>query len=317
MTNEKDRDAWLTAELATSRPHLLSVAYRMLSSQAEAEDAVQEAWLRVQRAEVPSLDNPRGWLTTVVARVCLDMLRQRKARREQLTETSGEGAELGALASAPDTTSPDQGTLMADSVGVALMVMLETLSPNERLAFVLHDLFDLPFEEVAGVLSATRAAARQLASRARRRMQGAREPSEQPDPERQREVVQAFLLASRTGDMAGLLAVLHPDVVLTADAFAVSESQRRKSHGAPQLAPELLGAAAVADTYVGRARAAQLALIDGRFGAVWAPQGKPRTALMMTVENGRIVAIDIVSEPNELATLEIDILDRAPHGLPR
>jgi len=186
--------------------------------------------------------------------------------------------------------------------------MLETLNPNERLAFVLHDLFDLPFEEIAEVLSSTPAAARQLASRARRRMQGAGRPSEEPAPERQREVVEAFLIASRTGDLAGLLALLHPDVVLTADAFAVSESQRRKAAGAPQLAPEMLGSDAVAETYVGRARAAQLALIDGRFGAVWAPQGTPRSALLMTVVDGRIVAIDIVAEPADLSTLDISIV---------
>jgi RNA polymerase sigma factor (sigma-70 family) len=307
MTNEKDRDAWLTTELSASRPHLLGVAYRMLSSRAEAEDAVQEAWLRIQRADVASLDNPRGWLTTVVARVCLDMLRARKARREKPAELDGEAVESVALSDAADAASPEQGSLVADSVGVALTVMLETLNPNERLAFVLHDLFDLPFEEIANVLSSTPVAARQLASRARRRMQGARGPSDEPDPERQREVVRAFLIASRTGDMAGLLAVLHPDVVLTADAFAVVESQRRSAQGAPQIAPEMVGAAAVAETYVGRARAAQLASIDGRAGAVWAPQGIPRSALLMTVVEGRIVAIDIVSEPSDLAGLEISI----------
>jgi RNA polymerase sigma-70 factor (ECF subfamily) len=308
MTNEKALDPWLTAELAASRSHLLGVAYRMLSSRAEAEDAVQEAWLRVQRADAPSLDNPRGWLTTVVARVCLDMLRARKARRERPSELDAEVAEVAVEPSAVEAASPEQGALLADSVGVALMVMLETLNPNERLAFVLHDLFDLPFEEIADVLSSTPTAARQLASRARRRMQGAREPSETADPERQRQVVQAFLVASRTGDMAGLLAVLHPDVVLTADALAVSESQRRKTHGAPQIAPKMLGADAVAHTYVGRARAAQLALIDGRAGAVWAPQGTTRSALLMTVIDGRIVAIDVVAEPSDLATLEISIV---------
>jgi RNA polymerase sigma factor (sigma-70 family) len=307
MTNEKELDARLTAELVASRPQLLGVAFRMLSSQAEAEDAVQEAWLRVQRADVASLDNPRGWLTTVVARVCLDMLRARKARRERVTE-AGDVAEDAALPTALETASPEQGALLADSVGVALMVMLETLNPNERLAFVLHDLFDLPFEQVAEVLAATPAAARQLASRARRRMQGARAQGQEPDPQRQGEVVRAFLVASRTGDMAGLLAVLHPDVVLTADAVAVSESQRRKTHGAPQVASEMFGAAAVAATYVGRARAAQLALIDGRVGAVWAPQGTPRSALLMTVVDGRIVAIDVVAEPSELTALDISIV---------
>jgi RNA polymerase sigma-70 factor (ECF subfamily) len=309
MTHEKDANAWLAAELAASRPHLLGVAYRMLSSRAEAEDAVQEAWLRVQRAGVTSLENPRGWLTTVVARVCLDMLRARRARRERPDASDGELSEIALEPGSLESASPEQGALLADSVGVALMVMLETLSPNERLAFVLHDLFDLPFEDIADVLSATPAAARQLASRARRRMRGARDPSEEPDPERQREVVQAFLTASRSGDLAGLLAVLHPDVVLHADALAVAEAQRRTAAGAPRLAPELLGADAVAQTYLGRARAARLALIDGRAGAVWAPQGQPRSALLMTVAGGRVVAIDIVAEPADLETLEITILE--------
>lgn len=314
MTSEKDPDSWLTAELAASRPHLLGVAYRMLSSRAEAEDAVQEAWLRAKRADVASLDNPRGWLTTVVARVCLDILRARKARRERSTELDDDVTEPDSL----DSLSPEQGTLLADSVGVALMAMLEALNPNERLAFVLHDLFDLPFEEIADVLSATPAAARQLASRARRRIQGARGPRQKVDPHRQRQVVDAFLVASRTGDLAGLLALLHPDVVLTADAFAVSESQRRQAAGAPQLAPEVLGAEAVAATYVGRARAAQLALIDGRAGAVWAPQGTLRSALLMTVVDGQIVAIDVVADPADLSALEISIFpDSVLHGLSR
>jgi len=311
MTNEKDLDAWLTGELAASRSHLLAVAYRMLSSRAEAEDAIQETWLRLKRADVTALDNPRAWLTTVVARVCLDMLRARKARRDRPTEQDSDVAEAAADSDALESASPEGQAVLADSVGVALMVMLETLNPNERLAFVLRDLFDLPFEEIAGVLSSTPAAARQLASRARRRMQGARGPTEDPDPERQRQVVQAFLVASRTGDLAGLLAVLHPDVVLTADALAVSESQQRKAAGAPQVAAEMLGADAVAQTYVGRARAAQLALIDGRVGAVWAPQGTPRSALLMTVVDGRIAAIHVVAEPADLATRSISIFTDA------
>jgi hypothetical protein len=242
--------------------------------------------------------------------VCLDMLRARKARRERSSASDDELTNVAAVeASALQPAGPEQRALLADSVGVALMAMLETLNPNERLAFVLHDLFDLPFEEIADVLSSTPAAARQLASRARRRMQGARDPSEEPDPERQREVVQAFLLASRTGDLAGLLAVLHPDVVLRADAFAVAEARRRKEAGAPQLAEELLGAQAVAETYLGRARAARVALIGERVGAVWAPQGTPRSALLMTVADGRIVAIDVVAEPADLQALAITIVE--------
>ena len=233
MTHDKIPNAWLTKELAASRPHLLAVAYRMLSSRVEAEDAVQEAWLRVQRADVTSLENPRGWLTTIVARVCLDMLRARKARQERPAASDDELSDVATEPGSFDSAGPERAALLADSVGVALMVMLETLNPNERLAFVLHDLFDLPFEDIADVLSSTPAAARQLASRARRRMQGARDPNEERDPERQREVVQAFLIASRTGDLTGLLAVLHPDVVLRADAFAVAEAQRREAAGAP------------------------------------------------------------------------------------
>jgi RNA polymerase sigma factor (sigma-70 family) len=304
MSQEKDLDAWLTAELAASRSHLLGVAYRMLSSQAEAEDAVQEAWLRVKHADIASLENPRGWLTTVVARVCLDMLRSRKVRREA-AEPDESLANSAGTAEAP---SPEQGVLLADSVGVALMVMLDTLNPNERLAFVLHDLFDLPFEEIADVLSSSPSAARQLASRARRRLQGARGPSEELNSELQRRIVQAFLVASRTGDLAGLLAVLHPDVVLTADSRAVMEAQRRKADGAPQLSEEMLGASSVAATYIGKARAAQLALINGRPGAIWAPQGTLRSALLMTVADGRIAAIDVIAEPADLAALEVSIL---------
>lgn len=312
MTNEKDPDVWLTAELSARRPHLLNIAYRMLGSRAEAEDALQEAWLRVERADVPSLENPHGWLTTVVARVCLDMLRARKARREAPTELDGEGDQVGVQPSTVSSPSPEQAAVLADSVGVALMMMLETLNPNERLAFVLHDLFDMPFETIADVLSVTPAVARQLASRARRRLQGAGNPSDEPDPERQRAVVQAFLVASRTGDLAALLAVLHPEVVLRADPFAVTEAQRRKAQGAPEFAAEIRGADAVARTYLGRAKAARIAVIDGRVGAVWAPQATPRAALLISVVMDRIVAIHVVAEPANLAALEIEILPETP-----
>lgn len=303
MTNEKDQDAWLSAELAASRPHLLSVAYRMLGSHAEAEDAVQEAWLRVERAPTTTVENPRGWLTTVVARVCLDMLRARKARRERsgiddLDEPAAEGA------------AGDQRALLADSVGVALMVILETLNPNERLAFVLHDLFDLPFEEIADMLSSTPAAARQLASRARRRVQGAREPYAERDFERQRQVVHAFLVAARTGDLAALLSVLHPDAELRADAFAVSEARKRKAQGAPPIEPQLQGAEVIAHAYLGRAHAAQVASIDGRAGAVWAPGGTLRTAFLFSVVDGRIARMDVVAEPADLAELHVAILPK-------
>jgi RNA polymerase sigma factor (sigma-70 family) len=297
MTNEKSLPPWLGAELEASRPHLLRVAYRMLGSQPEAEDALQEVWLRLSRADPSSIDNPRGWLTTIVARVCLDLLRARKARPEQ--------ASLPAVEPTYEEPGPVERALVADSLGVALMVVLETLSPSERLAFVLHDLFDLPFEQVAEVLSTTSEAARQLASRARRRVRGQGESEEPSDPQRQRAVVEAFLVASRTGDLAGLLRLLHPDVVLRADAFAVEAGQRRRAQGAPELAPQTTGADAVARAFSGRASAAELASIDGRLGAVWAPGGKPHAAFSMTIEDGLIRAIQIVAEPVELAALEI------------
>lgn len=301
MTNGKsDLAPWLSAELEASRSHLLRVAYRMLGSRAEAEDAVQELWLRLSRSETSSVDNPRGWFTTVVARICLDVLRARKARPD------APPGELRADSS-DDASGPEERAVLADSLGAALMVVLDTLTPNERLAFVLHDLFALPFEEIAEVLAATPSAARQLASRARRRLRSKSETGEVGDPERQRSVVQAFLVASRTGDLAALLALLHPDVVLRADAFAVAEGERRRAQGAPELAPETSGAAAVARAFLGRASAAQLASIDGQLGAVWAPGGKPRAVFTMNITDGRIRTIDIVAEPNDLAELTIVI----------
>ncbi|RYZ07779.1 MAG: sigma-70 family RNA polymerase sigma factor [Myxococcales bacterium] len=299
MTSEKEPSGWLSAEFEASRPHLQAMASRMLSSRTEAEDALQEAWLKVTRADAASVGNLRGWLTAVVARVCLDMLRSRKARHEQ----AGDSLED---AVAPGSAEPEQRAALADSVGAALSLVLETLTPNERLAFVLHDSFDLSFDEIADILGTTTAASRQLASRARRRVRGGPNAvAEEPDPARQREVVEAFLVASRTGDLAALMRVLHPAVVMRADEHAVAEGQKRKAQGAPVLAPETRGAAVVAGAFLGRASAAQVALIEGRVGAVWAPQGKPRSALLMTVAAGQIVAIDIVAEPAELAALEI------------
>src|SRR5437588_645109 len=258
-----DDHDWLAGQFEANRTHLRAVAYRMLGSLSEADDAVQESWLHLSRSGTIGVDNVGGWLTTVVARVCLDMLRSRKSRREE---------PLGAhvpepFVSAEDGIDPEHEALLADSVGPALLVVLETLAPAERLAFVLHDMFAVPFDEIAAIVGRSPAAARQLASRARRRVQGAGTEDPPADRARQRAVVDAFLAASRGGDFDALLALLDPDVVLRADQAAV------RSGG---IAEEVRGAAAVAETFAGRARAAQPALVDGAVGLAWAPGGHPK-----------------------------------------
>jgi RNA polymerase sigma-70 factor (ECF subfamily) len=279
------------------RGRLRGVAYRMLGSQSEADDAVQEAWLRLSRADADSVNNLGGWLTTVVARVCLDMLRSRAARREESLDIAAPAYRRS------ERDDPEQEALLADSVGLALLVVLDTLSPAERLAFVLHDMFAVPFDEIAPIVDRSPAAARQLASRARRRVQGAgAERETQPsraDLTRQREVVDAFLAAARGGDFAGLLAVLDPDVVFRSDATAVRMGS----------APVLRGAAAVADTFRGQAQAARPALVNGAVGAVWAPGGKPRVVLDITFADGRIVAITTIADPGRLDELDLQLLD--------
>jgi RNA polymerase sigma factor (sigma-70 family) len=269
------------------------VAYRMLGSRSDADDAVQEAWLRLSRADTSDVDNLGGWLTTVVARVCLNMLQARKVRREDPID----GALADPAAGREDVVDPEDEALLAEGVGLALLVVLDTLTPAERLALVLHDMFDVPFEEVAAVVGRSPAAARQLASRARRRVRGAAPPD--ADLTRQRAVVDAFLAASRGGDFDALLAVLDPEVVLRADPAAVHMG----------LSSQVRGAAAVAETFVGRARAARPALVDGAPGAVWAPGGQPRVVFGFTVEDGRIVAIEIVAEPERLRRLDLTVLD--------
>ena len=271
---------WLAERFEEHRTHLRSVAYRMLGSRSEADDAVQEAWLRLSRAGGGDVENLRGWLTTVVARISLNMLRSRRTRREEPLE-----AEAGLDADA----DPEQEALLADSVGLALLVVLDTLTPAERVAFVLHDTFDLPFEEIAPIVGRSPAAARQLASRARRRVRGADAVSG-ADVARRREIVEAFLAASRGGDLGALLALLDPDVVLRADAAAVQV-------GAPA---ELRGADAVADTFSGRARVARLALVNGAVEAVWAPGGRPRVVFGFTIAGGKIVAIDLLADLEQL-----------------
>jgi RNA polymerase sigma factor (sigma-70 family) len=280
-----DDEIWLARRFEAHRPHLRAVAYRMLGSAAEADDAVQEAWLRLSRADTSGVDNLGGWLTTTVSRVALDMLRSRTARREA-------PVELPDLPAAdPD---PEQEAVLADSVGPALLVVLDTLTPAERLAFVLHDLFAAPYEEIAPIVRRSPAAARQLASRARRRVQGS--PAPQDDPARQRRIVEAFLAASRNGDMAGLLAALDPDVVLHADSATVRMGA----------AAQVRGAAEVAGTFAGRAQGARLATVDGEPGLVWAVGGRPRVVFTFVLAGDRIAEIGMHSDPATLAELQLD-----------
>ena len=281
-------EEFLAQQFEEHRGHLRAVAYRMLGSAAEADDAVQEAWLRVSRAGADEVRNLGGWLTTVVARVCLNMLQARRSRREQALD---DHAATGPAAASPD---PELVAVTTDSVGVALLVVLDTLAPAERLAFVLHDLFGVPFEEIAPIVERSPEAARQLASRARRRVQGA-PASGGADPARRREIVRAFLAASQGGDFAGLLALLDPDIVLRADAVAARA-------GVPA---ELRGPEAVAQVFAGRAHDAQLALLDGVPGLIWAPGGQPRVAFGFTIVDGRIAGIEMTADPAQLKYLDV------------
>lgn len=269
------------------RGHLRAVAYRMLGSASEADDAVQEAWLRLHRADTSEVLNLGGWLTTVVARVCLDQLRARRTRREDSLE-----AQSRPFA---DATNVEREAVVADAVGPALLVVLDTLDPAERLAFVLHDLFALPFEEIARIVDRTPAAARQLASRARRRVQGASVPD--ADPGLRRRVVDAFLAASREGNFTGLLAVLDPDAVVLADGAAVAAGATARVRGAE----------AVAEHFKGRARFAQPALVDGVPGAVWAPGGATRVVFTFRFEGDRVAGIEIVMDPETIAAMDLQI----------
>jgi RNA polymerase sigma-70 factor, ECF subfamily len=283
----------LAEKFEANRSHLRRVAYRMLGSLSEAEDAVQEAWLRLARADTSDVRNLGGWLTTVVARVCLDMLRGRKSRREEpigpLVPEPAVGREGG--------IDPEHEAQMADSVGLALLVVLETLTPAERIAFVLHDMFDLPFEEIAPIVGRSEAAARQLASRARRRVQGADKDLDAEIAEQQ-SVVDAFLAASRNGDFEALLAVLDPDVVVRADDAAARLGGSRETRGAD----------AVAKAFMGRAQAARSARVDGAVGAVVAPRGRLLLVLGFTIANAKIVEIDAVADPERLGQFELAVL---------
>jgi RNA polymerase sigma factor (sigma-70 family) len=288
-----DERDWLAERFETHRAHLRAVAYRMLGSAGEADDAVQEAWLRLSRTDTGDVDNLGGWLTTVVARVCLNMLQSRRSRREEPLGAQVPGAAVGGR----DGADPEDEALLAEGVGLALLVVLDTLTPAERLAFVLHDMFDVPFEEVAAIVGRSPAATRQLASRARRRVRGSAPPD--TDVARQRAVVDAFLAASRGGDFDALLAVLDPGVVVRADPAAVRMGASR----------ELRGAAAVAESFAGRARAARPALVDGAPAAVWAPGGRPQVVFGFRIADGRIVGIDIVADPERLSRLDVAFLD--------
>jgi RNA polymerase sigma factor (sigma-70 family) len=287
-----DEHGWLAERFEEHRTHLRAVAYRMLGSMGEAEDAVQETWLRLGRSDTRGIENLGGWLTTVVARVCLDMLRSRESRREvPLGEHEREPITGG-----EDAGHPEQEALLADSVGLALLVVLDSLPPAERVAFVLHDTFAVPFDEIAPIVGRSPAATRQLASRARRRVQGASVP--EADPSRERAIVDAFLAASRGGDFEALLAVLDPDVALRADRTAVRMGASR----------EVRGAEAVAETFFGRARFAQPALVDGAVGLVWARGGRPRVVFGLTIRDGRIVEIDLIADPERLRRLDLVVL---------
>ena len=285
----------LAERFEANRGHLRAVAYRMLGSRGEADDAVQEAWLRLARTDAENVENLRGWLTTVVARVCLDMLRARKTRRAEMIADEADVAG-----------GDDAGRAMevADSIGVAMLVVLEMLSPAERVAFVLHDMFNLPFDDIAPLVRRSPAAARQLASRARRRVQGGAAGLE-ADRTRRREVVDAFLAASQGGDFAALLALLDPDVVLRADAGAVAASLARIGD-TPALAPEIHGRAEVAERFRGRARMARPALVEGDPGLVIAPGGTVRMVFDFVLEGGRIVEISLIADPDAVAILELE-----------
>jgi RNA polymerase sigma factor (sigma-70 family) len=285
-----DEKNFLAEKFEANRARLRAVAYRMLGSTAEVDDAVQETWLRLSRTDPATVENLGGWLTTVVARVCLDMLRSRKSRREE---------PMGPHVPEPATSDEhERNADMADSVGAALLVVLETLAPAERLAFVLHDMFAVPFEEIAPIVGRTPAAARQLASRARRRVQGA-SPASPAGLARRREVVAAFLDASRSGNLDALVALLDPDVVLRADQAAVRTGAE----------PEVAGAAAVAATFDGRARAARPVLVDGSPGAVWAVGGTPRVVIAFTIDDGVITGIELVADPDRIGAMELAQVD--------
>ena len=290
-----DEKQWLAERFEENRTHLRSVAYRMLGSLSEAEDAVQESWLRLSRTDANSIENLTAWLTTVVARVCLNMLQSRKSRREEPLDVRVPDPIVGPEGAA----DPEQQALLADSVGLAMQVVLEMLAPAERLAFVLHDMFAVPFEEIAPIVDRSPEAARQLASRARRRVQGAAVPD--TDLAGQRKVVDAFLAAAREADFEALLAVLDPDVVLRADA-GVLQAASTVRHGAEEVASGAMRFA----RFVKHARPA---VVNGAAGAVALREGKPVSVVGFTVRGGKVVEMDVLADPERLLKLDLTFLD--------
>jgi RNA polymerase sigma factor (sigma-70 family) len=290
-----DDRVWLAGEFEEHRSHLRAVAYRMLGSVSESEDAVQEAWLRLQNTG-SAVENLGGWLTTVVGRVCLDMLRARKVRREDYV-----GSWLPEpIVTIDESSNPEQEALIADSVGLALLVVLETLTPTERLAFVLHDMFAVPFDEIAPIINRTPTATRQLASRARRAVQGAT-PNEEADLVEQRHVVDAFLAASRAGDFDALIAVLDPDVVFRVDAgLGAGRGARPPIEGAPAVARQILSRGSRLAPF------ARPALVNGAAGVVVGEQGRPFAVVGFTISHGRVVEIDLITDPDKLPRLSLD-----------
>lgn len=285
------QDETLAKRFEERRTHLTGVAYRMLGSRQDAEDAVQETWLRLSRTGAENIDNVAGWLTTVVSRVCLDLLRSRKARREDAL-SSPEGLSL-----APSCDSPERDALLGEGVSLALLTVLDQLDPAERVAFVLHDVFDVPFDEVARIVERSPAATRQLASRARRRVQPADLAASSSGAHHQT-LVAAFLEAARSGDLKGILAVLHPDATVRADAAA----------SAMGAAAEVKGAPAVAETFKGRAQVARLAMAYGEPALAWAPGGQARVLFLFTIRDGLIVSIELIADAESIANAELQLL---------
>jgi RNA polymerase sigma factor (sigma-70 family) len=284
----------LAEQFEANRAHLAAVAYRMLGSLVEAEDAVQEAWLRASRAGASGVDNVPGWLTTIVARICLNMLRSRASRREESLDTHVPDP----IVSLVDDSDPEQEAVVADSVGFALQVVLETLSPAERIAFVLHDVFAMPFDEIGPIVGRTPEAARQLGSRARHRLQGA-VPSPDPDLGRQRAAVDAFFAATRGHDVDALLAVLDPDVVLRSDGGSRRKAATLVVRGAQELVSRAMLFAGAERLHV------HPALVNGAAGVVVTSNGRPYSVMAFTVAGGRIVAVDVLADPDRLARLDL------------
>jgi RNA polymerase sigma-70 factor (ECF subfamily) len=304
---------WLAAAFEEHRDHLRAVAYRLLGSMTDADDAVQDTWLRLTNADTSEIANPGGWLTTAVARMSLNMLRSRRHRQEEpvgdswpgaaeLAASAGPAAGPGRTGAAGPAADPADEAVLADSVGLALLVVLDTLTPAERLAFVLHDMFAMPFTEVAAVLGRSAEATRQLASRARRRVRGAPSPDRAAGLTRQREVATAFLAASRGGDLSALVALLDADVTLTADAAAAPAGKPMLLRGADMVARGALASS-------GRAGYSRLAVVDGAVSIVFAPAGRLQAVLALTVSDARrITAIDVIADPDRLRRLQLAVL---------